>query len=450
MFADGQRQRQAGWIAEAIRCYKGAIQLKPDFADAHNRLGSLLASQGNIDEALAHYGKALEIHPDHIGTHLNFGKLLKEQGKLEEAMGHYEHVIAVNPGDAEAHYQRADLKKFSPGDAHLAALEALASRRDVSPTDQVYVYFALAKALQDAGDYERAFDNLQKGNAIKRRQVEFNEQRSASNCQRLTTIFTSSLMAQFEGVGHPSTVPIFVLGMPRSGSTLAEQILSSHPLVQGAGEITALDAATNMVLKRGRDPVAYPECIPGLDGAQLRQIGQAYLDLLPGLEEGKTRIVDKLPGNFFAVGLIRLVLPNAKIIHTVRDPLDTCVSCYSKLFGDHIDYSYDLAELGRYYRRYSKLMTHWKSILPPDAILDVSYEAVVDDLEGQARRLIDYCGLAWDDRCMDFQGNRRRVTTASNVQIRQPLFRSSLQRWRKYESGLGPLLQELGIGEASG
>jgi hypothetical protein len=176
----------------------------------------------------------------------------------------------------------------------------------------------------------------------------------------------------------------------------------------------------------------------------LRRIGQSYLARLPALAEGKVRIVDKLPGNFLNIGLIRLALPNARIIHTMRHPMDTCVSCYSKLFTFGHHYTYDLAELGRFYRYYSELMTHWRRVLPPGAMLDVSYEDVVDDLEGQARRMIDYCGLPWDDRCISFHRTSRPVKTASAVQVRKPLFRSSLQRWRKYESGIAPLLDELG------
>jgi len=188
----------------------------------------------------------------------------------------------------------------------------------------------------------------------------------------------------------------------------------------------------------------YPECIPTLDSATLLQLGQSYLARLPALEEGKTRMVDKLTGNFLRIGLIRLILPNAKIIHSMRNPIDTCVSCYSKLFASGLPFTYDLGELGRYYRHYSELMAHWRSVLPPDALLDVTYEDVVEDLEGQAKRLIDYCGLAWDDRCIRFHQTSRPVNTASAVQVRQPLFRSSVQRWRKYEDGLAPLLDELG------
>jgi len=237
-----------------------------------------------------------------------------------------------------------------------------------------------------------------------------------------------------------SPAQIFVLGMPRSGSTLIEQILASHPQIHGAGELTDFDTAVSSTLNAAE----YPECVASLDGITLRRIGQSYLARLPAMADGRIRIVDKMPGNYLNVGLIRLALPNAKIIHTMRDPIDTCMSCYSKLFTLGHHYTYHLEELGRFYRGYSELMNHWRRVLPPGAMIEVSYEEVVNDLEGQARRLIDYCGLPWDDRCIDFHGNSRPVKTASSVQVRKPLFRSSLQRWRRYESELAPLLRELG------
>jgi hypothetical protein len=231
--------------------------------------------------------------------------------------------------------------------------------------------------------------------------------------------------------------------MPRSGSSLIEQILASHPQIHGAGELADLAIAVSGELSDGGWSAQYPEGVPALDGVTLRRIGRAYLDRLPAIGNGKVRIVNKSPGNFFYVGLIRLILPNARIIHTVRDPIDTCVSCYSKLFTFGSSFSYDLAELGRYHRRYRELMAHWRAVLPPGAMLDVAYEDVVDDIEGQTRRLLDYCGLPWDDRCVSFHRTSRRVTTASAVQVREPLFRSSLQRWRRYGPALAPLLREL-------
>jgi len=474
----GNALKEQGRIIDAVAHYERAIALKPDFADAHsnlgdalktqgridaavahceralvlnpnhvnahNNLGNALVAQGRIDDGLAHYERAITLYPDHADAHLNLGIELAVQGRIDDALAHLGRAIAIRPAYAEAHYNRAEIKTFRHGDADLAALEELAKRNDLSAKDALHIHFALAKALDDSGDYARAFDHLRKGNDLKRRQIKYDELAVGKFFNRIATVFDSSLFERFQGVGDPSPVPIFVLGMPRSGSTLIEQILASHPQVYGAGELSDLQIAVNTVLACSGQRVPFPECVPALDDATLRRIGQTYLARLPALAEGKTRIVDKLPSNFLSIGLIRLILPNARIIHTMRHPIDTCVSCYSKLFTFGHGFCYDLAELGRYYRRYTELMTHWRSVLPPGAILDVSYEDVVDDLQGQARRLIEYCGLPWDERCISFHKTSRPVKTASAAQVRKPLFRSSLQRWRKYEAGIGPLLHELG------
>jgi hypothetical protein len=217
--------------------------------------------------------------------------------------------------------------------------------------------------------------------------------------------------------------------------------LASHPQIHAAGEIDALGSCIETLLyggPRGK----YPECVHALEEAVLKEVGRLYLSRLPAVPKTKIRIVDKMPGNFFHVGLIRLILPNAKIIHTVRNPIDTCLSCYCRYFK-HLEYSCDLGELGRYFRRYSELMDFWNSILPPSAMLDVRYEDVIQDIEGQARRIIDHCGLEWNDRCIDFHRTDRPVKTASAVQVRQPLYRSSIEKWRRYEDMLVPLLRAL-------
>jgi hypothetical protein len=354
-------------------------------------------------------------------------------------MAHYERAIAIRPDHGQAHLNRSEIKSFRRGDPDIAALEALAARDGLSPTKAANIHFALAKALEDCEDYARAFEHLRKGNALKRSLIRYDEAEALAIFRRTSVVFDSGLLKRFQGAGDPSPVPIFVLGMPRSGSTLIEQILAGHPKIQGAGELTDFDAAASEVL----GAMEYPECVPSLDATTLNRIGQRYLERLPATADGKIRVVDKLPGNYINIGLIRLVLPNAKIIHTLRDPADTCLSCYSKLFTFGHHYTYDLAELGRFYQAYSALMAHWRAILTPGTMIDVVYEDVVDDLEGQARRLIDYCGLPWDDRCVSFHESGRTVKTASSVQVRKPLFRTSLQRWRRYESGLAPLLHEL-------
>jgi Tfp pilus assembly protein PilF len=418
---------------EAIAHLERALALKPDFASAHNNLANVFASQDRAEDAVVHYERALALKPDYAHAHNNLANIFKHQGKFEEAAAHYGRAISIQPDYSEAHYGRAEITSFERGGADLAALEALAVRNDR------YIHFALAKALEDCGDYPRAWEHFRQGNALKRAQVDYDEDAVLESLDQIAAVFDSALFDRFEQPGDPSAVPIFVLGMPRSGSTLVEQILAGHPQIHAAGELMALEKMT----------ANYPQCVPELDAAAVRSLGHAYLDVLPPLADGKVHIVDKLSGNFLRIGLIRLMLPNARIIHTRRDPIDTCVSCYSKLFTFGLSFSYDLAELGRYYRHYSDLMAHWRSMLPPTAMLEVCYENVVNDLEGQARRLIDYCGLPWDDRCISFHKTNRPVKTASAVQVRKPLFRSSLQRWRHYEAGLAPLLRELGVHETA-
>jgi tetratricopeptide (TPR) repeat protein len=437
------RYYKAGRADEALALYERALFLKPDYADAHINLAVALAAQGRLDEAVEHYERALVIDSNHAEAHNDLGNILQAQGKFDDALTHYGRAIAIRPAYPEAHLNRAEIKSFHPGDADLTALEALAGKDDSPVSKSPAIHFALAKALDDCGDCGRAFEHLRKGNALKRAHINYDEQGFIKLFERTSRVFDRSLFDRLDGGGDPSPVPIFVLGMPRSGSSLIEQILASHPLIHGAGELEDLEKLANTASNAGGRPVPYPEYVPDLDGAAVRRMAQAYLARLPAPPDGKVRIVDKLPINFVHIGLIRLILPNARIVHTVRDPIDTCVSCYSRLFTFGQEFTYDLAELGRYYRRYRDLMAHWQSVLPPGAMLDVSYEEVVDDLEGQARRLIDYCGLPWDDRCLSFHQTVRPVRTASAAQVRKPLFRGSLQRWRKYQAGLGPLLQEL-------
>jgi Flp pilus assembly protein TadD len=475
---DALQHHKAGRIDEAVALYERVLFLKPDYADAHSNLGVALVSQGRLDEAIEHYeraltlnpnhvnglnnlgatlaaqgkmddaaalcGRTVAINPDHAEAHNSLGNIFKAQGGFDEAMLHYGRAIAIRPAFEEAHFNRAEIKTFHHDDADLAALKALAGRDDLPADKAPFIHFALAKAFEDSGDYEQAFAHMRTGNGLKRRQIKYDETSVVELFQRISTIFDGNLLDRVQGEGDPSPTPIFVLGMPRSGSTLIEQILASHPQIHGAGELPDLETAVRTVLKASGHPVQFPECVPALDGVTLRRIGQSYLAGLPTVADGKVRIIDKLPGNFVNIGLIRLILPNAGIIHTVRDPIDTCLSCYAKLFTSSQHFSYDLTDLGRHYRRYRELMAHWRSVIPPGVILDVSYEDVVDDLEGQARRLIAYCGLPWDDRCLSFHRTSRPVTTSSAVQVRKPLFRSSLQRWRNYEAFLAPLLQELG------
>ncbi len=306
------------------------------------------------------------------------------------------------------------------------------------------LHFALGKAHADIGSHDSAFRHFAAANALKRRQIEYDEAARLGFFERIIAAFTPDTMRRLAGCGDPSTLPIFVVGMPRSGTTLVEQVLASHPLVFGAGEISDLDTVMKAVA--GSDGTQrLPEAIATMSGEQVRRIGAQYCDRIAALAPKAQRITDKMLPNFLWIGLIHLALPNARIIHVQRDPADTCLSCFSRLFAGDLPFTYDLAELGRYYQAYASLMAHWRAVLPEGAMIEVKYEELVADFPAQARRLVDYCGLEWDDRCSAFYETRRPVTTSSAAQVRLPIYQDSIGRWQSYAPWLGPLLDELSV-----
>jgi tetratricopeptide (TPR) repeat protein len=378
------------------------------------------------------------------------GNVLKELGQLQDAQDAYLHALALDPDIAGVYVNLADSKTFKPGDPHLETMEALAAKTDgLSKTDRFQLDFALGKAYADIKEHNRSFKHLLAGNAGKRSTITYDEKSTFTLFDRIEAAFTRELIEAKSAGGDPARSPIFVLGMPRSGTTLVEQIIVSHPAAYGAGELQTFNDVVLTVRGPDGNTIPYPEFVPAASPAALKQIGTRYLALVRELTErdrpaAAERITDKMPSNYYFAGLIHLALPNAVIIHTVRDPVDTCISCFSKLFSAEQSHTYDLGELGRYYKRYEQLMAHWRRVLPAGRILDVRYEDVVADLEGQARRIIAHCGLPWDDRCLAFHKTDRPVRTASATQVRKPIYKSAIGRWRVYEPHLGPLLEALG------
>jgi tetratricopeptide (TPR) repeat protein len=431
---------------EAIGHYEQALAIRPDFASAHNNLGLALQALNRHDEAIAQYRQSIVVGPGHAQRHGNLGVALQEMGRLDEACRAFEKAIALAPRRGRFYRHLADCKRFAAGDPALAAMQRLAAGRAALPEeDRRQLLFALAKASADLGDHARSFGYLLEGNALKRQQIDYDEARVLGEFARIRTVFCRELMEAHAGVGHPSALPVFIVGMPRSGTTLIEQILASHPHVFGAGELTEIgDAAARLTGLDGA-PGAFPEIVARLPDEALRQVGAHYVNAARARAAGAGRVIDKMPLNFFFVGLIHLALPNARIIHARRDPLDTCLSCFATLFtGDH-RVAYELRELGRYYRAYEGLMEHWAGVLPDGVLLEVRYEDVVADLERQARRIVAHCGLGWDDACLGFHGLRRPVRTASATQVRRPIYHSSVGRWRAYGELLSPLIEALGV-----
>jgi tetratricopeptide (TPR) repeat protein len=470
-----------GKFDDAVVHYSSALALAPDFINAHNNLGTALEQQGRVDEAAAQFRRVLELEPQHPGAHYNLGNILRAKTDYEAAIVHYKQALAGKPNFADAwnnmgaalaergdldaaleayqktveadptraayHRNLANSKRYEPGDPQLAVMEQLTQNlASVPEHERVDLQFALGKAYADLKQHERSFRHLLAGNRLKRAQINYDEAEAIGYMRRIRTVFNAELLRTKVGGGEPSATPLFIVGMPRSGTTLIEQIIASHPQAVGAGELFDLDNIVHSLAGLNGGALRFPEVVATMSGEQLRQVGARYVAAIRALAPTADRIADKMPWNFHFPGLIHLALPNARIIHTRRDPVDTCLSCFSILFeGGSNPYTYDLGELGRFYRAYDSLMAHWTAVLPPGIMIEVRYEEVVDDLEKQARRVIAHCGLEWDDACLAFHKTRRPVRTSSVAQVRQPIYRSSVGRWRPYREQLRVLLKELGI-----
>lgn len=434
-------------IDQAFDMLKKSLAINPNKPETLNMMGRAQFEADQPQKAIEFYKRAIALKPDFADPYNNMGNALKEVGKFDEARQAFETCLALSPESLGTYVNLVDTYKFrSNDDRHLKAIEGALARGGAALGEerQMQLSFAAAKAYDDLKRYDEAFPLFLTGNALKRKTIEYNEEKVLSYFGRIKSAMTADAIRDKTGGGSSSATPIFVIGMPRSGTTLVEQILASHPRVTGAGELKELSETVNSVRTKDGTQAPYPEFVPVANPAELTRIGEAYVAKLMRRAPGAERVTDKMPSNFYFAGLIHLALPRARIIHTNRSPVDTCVSCFSKLFAGEQSQTYDLGELGRYYRAYHDLMAHWRSVLPAGAFLDVQYEEVVADTEGQARRILDYCGLEWDARVLDFHRTERPVKTASSSQVRQPIYGSSVARWRNYESHLAPLLQELG------
>jgi tetratricopeptide (TPR) repeat protein len=450
--------------AEAADHYRRTVAAMPNFARAHANLGNALAKLERWDDALQSFTQAAKLKSDaspseqaqlHIAIANALRRLQRDQeslpsiekaleldpsnadiitrkahtlfllGRLEDARKLAEQVIGIHPDHIPAYVTLAQIKRFAAGDPVIAQMETLLANSRSQPADDVAnLHFASGKAYDDIGEFDRAFPHFSTGNQIKRRNTDYNEGREFRDTSRIEEIFSPETMKDKAGQGEKSEQPIFIVGMPRSGTTLVEQIIASHPLVFGAGEQTAFSISVS--------------------ADEIRKVGSDYLARMNRIVPDRRRFTDKMPENYKYAGLIHLALPNAKIVHVQRNPLDSCLSIFATSFENPPKYAHDLGELGRYYRRYQQLMDHWRAVLPEGVMLDVRYEDVVDDIEGQARRLLAFCGLEWDDACLAFHKKSGTVRTASAYQVRQPLYRRSMERWRNYEKHLGPLIAALG------
>jgi tetratricopeptide (TPR) repeat protein len=421
-------------LEEAMDAANRALAAAPDNAEAQNAQGIVLQAVGKFEAAIAAFDRAAALP----GTVAEQALVNRAIAFMESGEAAFDHAVARFPNSASAWFNRADLTKFKENDSAIPAMQRLAARNEISRNDTMLLHFSLGKAFLDIGDSAQAFDHLNAGNRMKRASFKYDPAATTRWMQSIASVFSADLLRRLEGQGAASAMPVFVIGMPRSGTTLVEQILASHPAIHGAGE---LNHVQNLLSGLGE----FPGCMVNIPPARLAPLGESYLAQIRKLAGKKPHVVDKMPVNFAYAGFISLVLPGARMIHCRRNPVDTCLSCYSKLFSAEQAFSYDLAELGRFHRDYQELTAHWRAVLPASRFLEVDYEAVVEDLEGQARRMLEFLGLPWDPACLAFHETKRPVRTASVNQVRQKLYKSSAGRWRQHAAQLGPLLAALDI-----
>jgi tetratricopeptide (TPR) repeat protein len=439
----GGALQTVGRNQEALELFAKVFANKPRSVGDHLDRGIALLRLKRTGESLADFDRAIELDPGLADAYIGKGNALMVLGRFEDAERCLYKALEINPLLGNAHYTLASARRFTSDDPRLAMLERVAPQI-TSEADRVVLQAALAKAYTDLGQYERSLRHAAEAWQLLRSRIPYDEDCMLGQMQRCSEAFSAELMRKMDGAGDPTRQPVFIVGMPRSGTSLIEQVLASHPQVFGAGELELFGNLLNDI-GDGPGPLQYPDAMPSLTAETLRELGASYVRELRALAPDAKRITDKLPGNFLYAGLIKLALPNAKFIHVRRDPLDNCVSCFTMYFLHGHAWSYDLGELGRYYRAYRALMEHWRSVLPQGAMLEVDYESAVADLEREARRIVEFCGLEWDDACLAFHKTERPVHTASVAQVRQPIYRSSIGRWEPYKEQLGPLLEALRI-----
>lgn len=426
---------------EAIDSYEKAIDLKPDYFEALNNQGTAFKSIGKLEDAAMVYNKALELNAQFVEAHYNLGNVCKDQGNMKGAATHYANAIALKDDYTEAHRQLSYLQKHTEHDATIKAMEEVYDRPSTTLEQRMHLTFGLGKAFEDIQEFEKGFEFLSEGNALKRCQYDYEIEDDRAYFISVMKAFNDGLFSNMKGVGCDDKTPVFVLGMPRSGTTLVEQILSSHPLVHGAGELEFLDQQVRTFFNSDNKH-SYPLDIKKIKNSELKKLGKNYIDRLRKHNSDAPFIINKMPVNFKYIGFIKLILPNAKIIHCRRSPADTCLSIFKNFFGGEQPFAYDLYELGHYYALYQSMMDHWHTVLP-GFIHDVRYEDMVDNQAQQTKALLDFCGLDWDEACLNFHKSGRPVRTASAAQVRKPMYKDSIDLWKRYQRQLSPLLEAL-------
>jgi tetratricopeptide (TPR) repeat protein len=429
----GTMFRLTGSIVESEIWLRRALKLKPNYADARSSLGLTLVLRGRVRDAKVRFGKVLKGAPRHVGALFGMGSVAKIEGRFDEAEAMFKRVLEINPRMTGAWAALVGLRKMtSADDAWLKRAEEIAAS-EIGPLEAADLCFAIGKYCDDVKDFDRAFYNYKRANELLQTVAERYERDAHTRfVDELIRDYTRETVHRGHVGASASMKPVFVVGMPRSGTSLAEQIVASHPAAKGAGELGFWSAAVHehdITTRKG--PV---------DESTKRKLAKDYLRALESQSGDALRVVDKTPVNSDYLGVIHAVFPNARIIYMQRDPIDTCLSCYFQQFSLAVNFTMDLSDLAHYYREHRRLMAHWRAVLPRGTILDVPYAELVVDQVGWTRKILDFLGLEWDERCLDFHDTERAVTTTSYWQVRQRIYKDSVNRWRNYEKFIGPLL----------
>jgi tetratricopeptide (TPR) repeat protein len=416
------------------------LRLEPGNRDYLSLYAATCVGLGEHESAIARYRELLAASPASADLHVSLGHSLKAVGRKKEATESYQMAAAARPSFGDAWWSLANLKTYSFSQNEIVQMRAEEAAPGTDPVDRYHLCFALGKALEDRNEFAESWQFYERGNALKRAESRYHPDISETNTLKQVEVCTAQFFGARVGVGEPNFDPIFIVGLPRSGSTLIEQILASHSLVEGTHELS--DIQRIVVEIRGLEDNRYPAALAELAPEEFRRLGERYITDTRAYRQGKPFFIDKMPNNFCHIGLIHLMLPNAKIIDVRRDPMACCVSNLRQLFAKGQEFTYSIEDIARYYRTYLELMRHWDAVLP-GRILRVWHEDVVEDLEGNVRRILGFCGLEFEPTCVEFYKTERSVNTASSEQVRRPIFLGGLFQWRNYEPWLGPLKDKL-------
>lgn len=435
--------KEQGKDEEFVRTIEKAIELEPDNAQSHYYYAAGLASAGRTEEAVNSYRRAVEIEPGLAGAHMGLGHVLKTLGDPEGGIEAYRAAIALRPNFGEVYFSLSNLKTFRFSDSEIEDMVERINQESLPSESVVHFAFSLGKAFEDKEDYDLAFKYYSQGNGEHRNSIAYDPVQTEVAHTKIKETFSLEFFDRIKQtqVGVQDPAPIFIIGLPRSGSTLLEQILASHSLVDGTSELSDLGMVSQMIPDKDKGRV-FPSGILKMSDAEITQLGQEYMDRTQRHRRGAPFFTDKMPNNFAHVGLLQAIIPNAKIIDARRHPLDSCVGCFKQHFAKGQTFTYDLFELGEFYLEYDQLMSHWNEVLP-GKVLRVQYEDVVQDLETQVRRILDYCGLPFEEACVNFHETKRSVRTASSEQVRQPIYNKSMNTWQGFDTQIAPLKEIL-------